>query len=280
VNPATGEVKDLGLESPYWTLGLAGPTDDGRVFVARAETEPPLQRGADKTPEAQDKVPYALFRVDAESARLDATPVLRDSGIPWRAGRRLSPSGRYWLLDRNSGRCDVRPLLDLSTGKEILPEVRSDARNWLAGDALGWKETDERETWLLLARPGDTPKAVRGWRDLDVSLHVSPDRKRILVETFPRRGGVSAEDTRCKLSETALLARDLPVVSSPGAAVYDVERGTWTDLEPWRTGDFVGVRWRRLWAGPRTLARTGPGFLALEYLDRPDVVRDVIGHAE
>jgi hypothetical protein len=192
----------------------------------------------------------------------------------------LSPSGRYWLLDRNSGRCDVRPLLDLSTGKDVLPDARSDARNWLAGDALAWKETDERETWLLLARPGEMPKAVRRWSDLDVSLQVSPDRKLLLVEAFPRMNSLSAEETLCKVSETAVLARDLPVVSSPGTAVYDVARGTWTDLNPWRADTYVGEHWRRRWAGPRTLSRTGPGFLALEDLDRPGVVRDVIGHAE
>jgi ABC-type transport system involved in multi-copper enzyme maturation permease subunit len=278
VDPATGGVREPDLWRIYWRLGLLGPTEDGRLFVAVGPVAPD-DKLPDNQSHAQEIVEYTVHRLDVEAGRIDPEPILREKGRPWAAAGRLSPSGRYWLVDRGAGKCDTRPLLDLPTGKEISPESPRALRIWLDGDRLAWLESDGAATWLLLGRPGEPPVALRGWSGVDVLLEASPDRKRLLLRTTepPKEG--SSDVWKCWEFTTPSLRGRVPGGKVPEARVYEVASGRWIDLPWWSRDGQRGGEFARVWAGPRTLARTGPGFFALEDLDRPGTVRNVIGHA-
>jgi hypothetical protein len=64
--------------------------------------------------------------------------------------------------------------------------------------------------------------------------------------------------------------------------------GAWDEIEAWPSeetkvsskmapGWYEGWSYSTTWAGPGTLARTGPGVLALEHLDRPGELLAVVG---
>ncbi len=61
----------------------------------------------------------------------------------------------------------------------------------------------------------------------------------------------------------------------PERLVYEVGAGRWVRPQWAPTATQAG--WGTTWAGPRTLARTCPGALALLDLDRPDSPRYLIG---
>jgi hypothetical protein len=278
VDPATGGERELDVWRTYWKLGLLRPTDDGRLFVAIGPAAP-SDKATDDVSRAQDIVDYEVHRIDVENGRIEKEPIVRETGRPWAAQNRLSPSGRYWLVDRGAGKCDVRPLFDLSSGKEIPPQSPRGARTWLDGDRLAWLESDGSATWLLLGHPGESPEVLRGWKGVDVNLDASPDRKWLFVRTTEPPTEGASDSSMCRELATPTLGGRATDGKVPEARVYEVATGRWVDL-PWWSRDGKGdARFARVWAGPRTLARTGPGFFALEDLDRPGVLRDVIGHA-
>jgi hypothetical protein len=275
VDPATGAVREPDLRKSYWRLGLLQPGDGGRLFVAigaAASSEEALGNA----PRARDIVDYTVHRLDVESGRIDGTPIVRDTGQPWRAEGRLSPSGRYWLVDRSAGRCDARPLLDLSTGNEIPPQSPHVDRAWLEGDRLAWLESNDVATWLLMSRPGESPSVLRGWKRAHAKIEASPDRKLLLVRTVPP--GKPELSWGCPDFTTPSLRDRVPDAEASETLVYEAATGKWVDVS-WVT--MHGRRYRAfspVWAGPRTLAHTGRGLLAFEDVDRPGVLRDVIGH--
>ncbi len=275
MDPATGAVREPDLRRNGWTLGLVGPTDDGRVYVAVGPAD------AGRAPaNAQEPVGYAVHRVDVERGTIEAEPLLRDRGHPWTASARLSPSGRYWRVDGGADRCDTRPLLDLGSSKEIPPQVPhlpSRAVHWLAGDTLAWLETDGTTTWLLLGRPGEPARPLRGWRGLEVELAPSPDRARLLVHAGALSKERSMAAWMCQRFRTPALDSLAPEGMTPESRVYEVATGRWTELPAWTQESDPATRCARVWAGARTVARTGPGYFALEDLDHLGVLRPVIG---
>ena len=272
VDPATGAAREPDLRRNGWTLGLVGPTDDGRVFVAVG----PADAGRGPV-NAQEPVDYSVHRVDVERARIEAEPLLRDRGHPWTASARLSPSGRYWRVDGGADRCDTRPLLDLESSREIPPQVPYRAVHWLAGDTLAWLETDGTTTWLLLGRPGEPARPLRGWRGLEVELTPSPDLARLLVHAGNPSTERSMAAWLCQRFRTPGLEALAAGGTAPESRVYEVATGRWTELPAWVPEADPSSSCSRVWAGPRTLARTGPGYFALEDLDHPGVLRPVIG---
>ena len=279
VDPVSGDVRETDLWRNYWSLGVLRPTDDGTLFVAVGATGDSSAKVQDNQSRAQESVDYTVHRLDVERARIEPEPILRETGRPWAATGRLSPSGRYWLVDRAADRCDTRPLLDLPTGKEIPPQVPRGAVSWLAGDALAWMESDGVETRLLLGSPGEEAKVLRRWRNVDAYLEISPDRKLLFVRAGERSKDRVADDAKCPELRARSFNGLPPEGIVPEARVYEVATGRWIDLPRWKPDGMPGGRFARIWAGPRTLARTGPGFLALEDIDRPGVLRPVIGRA-
>jgi ABC-type transport system involved in multi-copper enzyme maturation permease subunit len=112
VNPHTGAMHAIPLSlGRYGTWSVVGPTVGGELYLARA-TEEPLPR--------MDRfLAYAVHRVDLDRGRIESEPLVQDAGWPSLAARRLSPTGRYWLVDRNRRRDETRPILDLETGREV-----------------------------------------------------------------------------------------------------------------------------------------------------------------
>jgi hypothetical protein len=272
VDPATGAAREPDLRRNGWTLGLVGPTDDGRVYVAVGPAD------AGRAPaNAQDALDYTVHRVDVERAAIAAEPLLRDRGHPWTASARLSPSGRYWRVDGGADRCDTRPLLDIESSKETSPQVPYRSVHWLAGDALAWLETDGTTTWLLLGRPGEPARPLRGWRGLEVELAPSPDLARLLVHASALSKERSKTAWMCQRFRTPGLEGLAADGTAPESRVYEVATGRWTGLPTWAPEADPSSWCSRVWAGPRTLARTGPGYFALEDLDHPGVLRPVIG---
>ena len=279
VDGGTGAVRIVDVPSTWGRLSLVGPTLDGRLFVAIGPEEPEAAdaRGPVRG-RAQTAVAYDVVEVDILEGRLGAKPILRELGVPWRAPHLLSPSGRYWLVDRGAGICDARPILELENGLDLGPPSPLGRRTWLSGDVLAWLETSGDTTWLFVARPGEDPKPVRGWRTAFVQLQPSPDRALLLVHA---RGSARHSDlaNRCpgpSASRVAGLVASGPV---PQTGIYDPGRGVWSDLPAWEPAEGLNFDCERVWAGPRTLARTGPGFLALEDIDRPGAIREVLGRS-
>lgn len=238
--------------------GFAGPVEDGRLFlVVRNRGKRAGVRG----------IGYRLLAVDPETAQLGSDSLVEDVGQPTSAAEALSPSGRFWILDRRPRDAQAPAVLDLRTGKEVPVEglVRETAR-WLRGDILLWTVRGRDETRLLRATLGETPAVLRRF-DGPVEVEVSPDRRRILVSVLEISGGLAA-------------GADEPPRPKPlESLVYEAGTGRWVQLATWPSHGTIGRSERTAWAGPTTLARTGPGFLALESLAAPGRLRAVIGSA-
>jgi hypothetical protein len=100
-----------------------------------------------------------------------------------------------------------------------------------------------------------------------VGIEVSPDGRRLLVNVAQTERPV--EDA----SGGPIRRRPLETWA------YDVVVGDWQQLDAWPDREIDGFDYRTVWAGPETIARTGPGVLALESLSRPGDLRFVIGSA-
>jgi hypothetical protein len=279
VDSTTGVARSLDFLRTWWRWSLVRPTSDGRLFVALAPEAPERSEPRERSDnEPQDFVQYEVVEVDLRTGRLESKSLVHESGLTWRAAERLSLSGRYWLVDRNAGRCETRPVLDLESRREIGPQLPRGARVWLSGDVLAWTEASGDTTWLLVARPGEEPKAVRGWRKSSVNLEPSPDSALLLVEVRASISG-NSDAQRCPPPAEPLRTGGAPMGTVPETGILNPQRSTWIALPRWDREDTTPRTGGRTWAGPSTLARTGPGYLALEDIDRPGVIRDVIGHA-
>lgn len=253
-DPATGASESGDAPEYLRMAGLVGPTTDGRMFAVIRESE--------DRDDGERGSRYGLYPVDLETGEIGAQPLLEDAGQAWFAEAALSPSGRYWILDRRAGRGELRPILDLETGEEIQIEGLVRQAEWLNDDLLFWVDTVGSERRLVVAEPGSTPKVLKSWSGLAVVLQVSPDRKRLLV-------------TASKALETqAEIVLEQQIVQT---WVFDTSDGRWTELTAWPAHPYKGYTYATTWAGPRTLARTGPRVLALESLERPGEFIPVIG---
>ena len=83
----------------------------------------------------------------------------------------------------------------------------------------------------------------------------------------------------CQEFATAKLSSLEPTGKPMENLFFDPSTSQWSEAPRWESAERHPGRYRRVWAGPRTLARTGPGYLALEDIDHPGTIRDVIGHA-
>jgi hypothetical protein len=254
-DPDSGNERSAAAPEYLRMADLVGPTDDGRLFAVIREV---VEADDDGEPGS----PYGLYPIDLDTAEVGERPLLEDVGQAWGAGTALSPSGRYWIVDRRAGRHEVRPVLDLDTGEEIEVEgLVRDAR-WLEGDALVWVETHGSEKHLVMAEPRGPRRELGTWRDRAVDLQVSPDRTRLLVNVFNVLDALGG----------AILERQ--IVES---RIYEPADDRWIDLAVWPEKPYEGYLYSTTWAGPRTIARTGPHVLAFEQVERPGALVPVIG---
>jgi len=257
-DPDTGESRSADAPGYLQMSGLVGPTTDGRIFAVILEAE---DRDKDKD-DGKRGSRYGLYPVDLETGEIASEPLLEDVGQAWAAEEALSPSGRYWILDRRAGRGEPRPILDLESGEEIAVEGLVRQARWLNGDVLFWFDTVGSERRLVTVEPGGTPKVLRSWSDLGVGLQVSPDRERLLVTAFRDLETQSEIVLEQQIDQTW---------------VFDPTDDRWTELTSWPAHPYKGSAYATTWAGPRTLARTGPRVLAFESLERPGEFIPVIG---
>ena len=137
---------------------------------------------------------------------------------------------------------------------------------WIADDRLLWHQRDGRERSLWIAGPTEAPRRLRSWPSgVRVRSEPSSDGSLLLVEVFD----IGQDETAPEHLQCSHLER----------WVYDVRADEWRALEVWpsRPYRYQQDACATRWAGPRTLARCGPGFLALEDLDAPGRTREVFG---
>ena len=128
----------------------------------------------------------------------------------------------------------------------------------------------------MLEKPGGPPRVVRTWSGVEVLIDVSPDLRRILVGIGTLTG---ERDAAGFILSGGFQYRE--------EWVYEVAGDRWLPVARWeRRGgafrqwgneSFDFSQYRRGWAGPRTLARMGPGLLAFEEIDSPGSIRYVFG---
>ncbi len=267
--PQTGTLRSAGFRARTWQWGILGTTAGDGAYLWK------LENGAiPKGP-----VAYDLMRVDLREERVEPQPILRDRGSPWFAQWKLSPTGRYWIRLEQSPAGWTRVIRELPTGTDLpAPRVTRTAR-WLAGDRLVWTETTRGRTRLLTALPGGAPRPLREWNGADIELDPSPDRALVLVMARPASAGRGRTERR----EPEDAAPGPDAWESPAGRgvvpellVFEPETNRWTRL-PDRLISGVAGPWRTSWAGPRTIARAGPGVVELLDLDRLDSPRYVLG---
>jgi ABC-type transport system involved in multi-copper enzyme maturation permease subunit len=279
--PETGERRVIPLQLNSWPWSFVGPTDDGRVFLAYddgrgagpdvPEDEPADSEG-DEEESTRRGVSYGLYEIDLSRGALADEPVLRDFGVIWyRQYSRLSPSGRFWLVDDRRGVESGILVLDVETGERLQIDADRHSTRWLDGDLLAWTRTTREPTTtrLLLGRPGEPPTELRVWSGVDVSLLASPDRNSLLAISHE----VLEEQAAAAFPDTSIPTRR----KVEHVAVYELDTKRWIDLARWPEDGYGGYEFRTEWAGPRTVARTGPGVLAFESIDAPGKLRAFLG---
>jgi len=261
-DPATGERNGSDFDLATWSYGLVGPTRDGKLYLAIPKEKP---AAASDALDRSRAIPYAVLPFDPLTGKLGDGPLVEDVGSPWMAERLLSRSGRYWVRDLPQD--GVRVVLDLQTGAAIPVEGLGRGALWTEGDFLVWVERGPQSR-VARTSPGGAIETLREWTGAWVELGVSPDGRRLLVN-------VAGTPTPPQLGESG--SGD-PVHRRPLETwVHTVATGEWARFDAWPDREVEGLSYRTVWAGPETIARTGPGILALESLARPGELRFVIG---
>ncbi|MDX1390557.1 MAG: hypothetical protein R3344_15315, partial [Acidobacteriota bacterium] len=244
---------DLGGEHPREEAHPDGEGEDD-------EDEEGPRRGVD----------YGVFEIDLERGVLASEPLARDHGVIWYLRYpRLSPSGRYWILDY--GRPGHRGVivLDVTTGEETVVDADPHAARWVTRDLLAWVETAGEMTRLYLGVPGEQPRELRRWSGLRAAIEVSPDGGAVLVTA----SDVLAEQRMAAFPDSSIPTRR----RIEETAVYDLASERWIELAVWPDEPFDANTYRIEWANARTISRTGPGVLAFESIDAPGELRAFLG---
>jgi ABC-type transport system involved in multi-copper enzyme maturation permease subunit len=259
---------------------LIGPTDKGLLYLA---TDLGLDREGDAG--SGERVihlwnrPFQVFPIDLHGDGVGSDPVLQaKGGHIHSSGRLMSRSGRHWFhvehrLDASDEYVDSElSIQDLESGQRIPIGVSSIpflGSAWLDGEILVWIDGRGAERVTLRSwRPGQEPRVLReiahSGEKASVYLDASPDGMRALITVRERVEDSGSEDPE---PPELLLAR---------ALVYDPRGETWVELTG-RPQDRVNPYFSTYWAGPKTVACTGDGFIALEDVDDPGNLRYVLG---
>jgi ABC-type transport system involved in multi-copper enzyme maturation permease subunit len=242
ISPATGGVDRVELPEDWWKWWLIGPTADGDFFVYRLMDEK-LKR-------------YALHRLDIERAELDPDPVIVEEGYPTYSGKWISPSGRYWL--RHVGEAEAgMQVTDLDSG-EVYPLPECLRALWIGANRFVCMEEGDQGPSLTIGLPGELREELRAWRGGQIALEVSPDKRRLMIQLWLQEAGAEEEGgfwSQGAWWKTGGRLREL--------WVFDIEARTFQDLSP-LLGEQHDSRPAAIhWAGPDTMALSGPGRLAL-----------------
>jgi hypothetical protein len=269
VDPTTGASRPTGFQAGYGTR-LVGPTDDGKVFAQEVVE-------SDTVDGKQHPTGYSLRPIDVAAARV-GPPIADASGRPlqfsgW--GRGLSPNGRFALVTDVVGDPNTSHVVDLQAvkGDGVISAPRWSF--WVDGDRLIWRETLEHRTRMFVGTPGGPPRPIREWREANVGIFPSPDRRAVFVSVLPAGGAPSAAAGRA-VPDTADFQAGVTQGSATEEIVYLPGEDRFVTLgHPF--SDRPSDQRYSVWAGPKTLARIAPGVVYLEDIDRPGALRFVIG---
>ncbi len=272
VDPLSGTWRPTGFRSEFWSLSLVRALKDHGVFLSQAGSASvsaggPAQRG------------HQLRPIDIAGASV-GPPMATASGVPlmfagW--GGSLSPSGRFARLVGGDGQLDEARLVELNALNGSLFAAAPLRMRWISGDRLVWLDDLEHRSRLFVGAPGESPKVLREWRDSQVGIEPSTDGLAVFVSVIPA-GGPPTTDPKRRPSDPALFAGSAPNGTSPEELVYLPDEDRFLPPEPPFSDRLNDHRYTQ-WAGPRTLARIGPGVVYFEDIDAPGKRRFVIGGA-
>lgn len=237
-----GTLASRDLPGHGWDHWLLGPATDGALYLASVT-------GA----------ATQLRHVDVEHRSVEPAPVMSDASAGRGGG--ISPSGRYWLrVDRGEGIRKAR-VVDLETGSQIPGPGIHRRGVWLAEDRLAWVEHTPEKARLLVARPGEGPRAVAEWDRACVALERSPSGDAALLHVRSNAEAPCDDanefDGPSIADEGAMQRRTGPevVIYEPEGEALRVVPLTSRERE-----EGIDVHW----AAARTLARIGPDSLTFE----------------
>jgi hypothetical protein len=246
------------LPGSGWSHALLGPTTSGALYLASVTDASSGSGGTE------------LRAVDAPGRAVAAAPVYRDATA--RPGGSLSPSGRYWVrVDRGDGPRPAR-VVDLESASEVEGFVGRRAV-WLHGEKIASIEQASGAARLLVARPGERPRAIAEWTRACVDLERSPAGDAAIVHVRADKEGVcvgSGEPGASGARQDTLQRREAPEV-----VVYEaeVDRLVVVPLTEREQESGTDVHW----AGARTLALVGVRGMALADLENLSERRFVSG---
>ena len=270
-DPITGAVRPTGFVTHIVpAMHLVQPTADGQVFVSVMDDEKDVQPGGARPGHRLHPIDVAAARVGPPMADASGRPL---QFVGW--GPVLSPAGRFALVGDDGDDLDARRLVDLreGSGGRSVPAPRG--ASWLDGDRMVWYEILEHKTRMFVGTPGEAPKAVREWHDAEVGIRSSPDRRTVFISVIPAFGAPSVAAGR-PLPDPARFEGSVPQGSAPEELVYVPDEDRVVSLgHPF--SDRPNDQRYSVWAGAKTLARIAPGVVYFEDIDRPGVLRFVIG---
>jgi len=271
LDPSSGERHPTGFQSNFWALRVVGPTADHRVFIRD------LDISDTKVVPANRRMGYRLRPLDVAARKVgpaladDAGHALTFAG--WTGG--LSPGGRFARVVDDAAGATGPYILDLKDRPRRLPTTSPGWARWIKDDRLAWCDDLDHRTRLFVARPGEPPRAIRGWNDGQVGIEPSADGRMLFVSVIPA-GGAPAIDGQRPRTDPALFEGTIPAGANPEELIYLVDEDRFVSLGPPFSGRVNDLRYSQ-WAGPKTLARIAPGVVALEDVDQPGKRRFVIG---
>jgi ABC-type transport system involved in multi-copper enzyme maturation permease subunit len=268
IDPVAGTRRDTGFRSERWGMGLAGPIDDGRVFVRRTV----VAKADDRTfPRG-----FQLLPVDVAAAKVGPA-MAHASGSQivftgWPLG--LSRSGRFARVVDPNDESKASRVVDLRPGATPLPPLDAPGARWLAGDRLVWIEILGDRTRLLIATPGAPPAAVREWRVATVGIETAPDGRAVFVSVI--KAGAGFVEPSSRRGDPANFEGTVFAGAVPEEVVYLADENRFVTPGPPFSTVANDQRYTQ-WAGGKTLARISSGSVYLQDIERPGQGRYVIG---
>ena len=262
LDPDRGIWRETGFLQEGWAT-LTSPRRDGRNFLRTPVFKPGTDR---KTMRG-----YHLRPIDAASGRV-GEPMTDGKGATilfaaWSAG--LSPDGRFATVAPGE-RGEPARVVAVADGATVTDLPNPVSARWVGDDHLAWTVDREGKTRLFVAALPAPAVAIREWSTVHLRLEVSPDGKALLVTA--QSWTVSSDAP----ADAALFATPVAAGSPGEAGIYSIDDGHWRTLSPRRIDDTHFTQW----AGPNTIAGTGPGVVYLEDLDHPGMRRFVLGAEE